>query len=430
MANILINYILPLVYLVLIGLFFAKSKSLRKTEFTTRFKVGFVWLKCLAGVVYAFVMMHLIPKGDDVGLLFGGGLKIYHAFLDSPADFPAYLANMFAINDFRLGHTDSDFVRTVFDGIRFIHFLLDLFSFGNLYTNVILFNAISAFLFLKCWQYLKRHLGSMLIGAFIFLFPSSFFYSSGILKEGLVLVLMAAVISLCLKYRQRKQLKVLLAIVFGMLLMFFFKFLIAVTFAGGLLLWWLFTKFPNQKWQLSMLITALSLTAFFGASLVSDGLNLPNYIIERQVEFLELDANSVISYPRLEPNFVSFAKNLPLASVNAMVRPFPGDGGKLMYMVYAMEMLVFWVVMVWIIVKGKRRMANKIPAFIWAMFLFAIANLLIIGYTIPNIGSITRYRSIFIPFVGLFIFYWFNGFQVIQPVLIYIKKRLQWAKLI
>ncbi|MDA3614641.1 hypothetical protein [Polluticaenibacter yanchengensis] len=426
-ANIFTQYILPVIYLVLIGVFFARSKSLKRTGFSTGFKVGFAWLKCLAGVVYAYVMMHLIPKGDDVGLLFGGGLEIYNAFLNDPTGFPAYLAKMFAINDFRLGHTDSDFIRTVFEGIKFIHFVLDLFSFGNLYTNVILFNGTAAFLFLKCWQYLKSHLGTLIAGAFIFLFPSSFFYSSGILKEGLMLFLMAATIPLVIKFRRHPQVKILIGAGFCMLLMFFFKFLIAVTFAGGLFLWWLFSRFPNQKWQLAMLVTALSVTAFFGAGLVTDSLNLPNYIIDRQAEFLNLEANSVISYPQLEPDFFSFAKNLPLATVNAMVRPFPGDGGKLMYMVYALEMLVFWVCMVWIIIKGKRRMLNKIPAFVWAMFLFAIANLLIIGYSIPNIGSITRYRSIFMPFIGLFIFYWFNGWQVLQPVLAMVKKRFKWT---
>jgi hypothetical protein len=37
-----------------------------------------------------------------------------------------------------------------------------------------------------------------------------------------------------------------------------------------------------------------------------------------------------------------------------------------------------------------------------AFFLFAMINLLIIGYTITNIGAITRYRSIFLPGIGYF----------------------------
>jgi hypothetical protein len=94
-----------------------------------------------------------------------------------------------------------------------------------------------------------------------------------------------------------------------------------------------------------------------------------------------------------------------------------------MYLVYSFEIIFFWIMMIYLAIKSNRRPINDVPAFQWAFLLFAIINLFIIGYSIPNIGSITRYRSIFLPFIGLFIWSWFNGDRFVEKRLSGLKTR-------
>jgi len=130
-------------------------------------------------------------------------------------------------------------------------------------------------------------------------------------------------------------------------------------------------------------------------------INLPNYIVGRQQEFLILPANSRINVPVLQPTFLSFFKAFPSAISISLFKPLPGEGGKAMYLFYSAEMVSFWVLLLYQMVRSRLTINKKLQPLFLAMFFFGIVNLLIIGYTIPSIGPVVRYRSIFLPFVGL-----------------------------
>jgi hypothetical protein len=419
-----LKYLLPLLYVIILCWLLQRDKKLLTNGVSRRLIILFFLGKCLAGIAYSYVMVHFIPKGDDIALLFGGGLEMYQTFMHSPAEFFEQMRQLFTIDDFRLGHTDSDFIRTVFEGMRFIHFILDLFSFGHLYTNVILFNALAAWLFLRCWVFLKNYLGSWTIGAWVFLFPSAFFYTSGILKEGIEMVLIAAILPIAYHLSKRITFGGTIGFLLLFVLLFFFKFLIAVTFLGVLIIWAFMSKYAKARLWIAGALTIAAVIGFFCAGYIIPSLNLPNYIVERQQEFLLLEANSVIPIPDLEPNFPSFVKGFPRAIINVLFRPLPGDGGKLMYLIYCFEIMAFWILIVYTAIKSRWINANKVPALVWSFFLFAIANLIIIGYSIPNIGAITRYRSIFLPFLGLFFWVWLNGNDCFQKNFRWLKSKL------
>lgn len=353
--------------------------------------------------------MFIPSAAGDIELFFGGGLEMYRQFWNDPAGFPSYLAQTFAITDFRIGRTDSDFIRTVFDGIKFIHFLLNFLSGGHLFTNVLIFNCLASWLFLRCWVYLKQIFGNGWLGAWLFLFPSAFFFTSVILKEGIELCLIAGIIPLLsVMVKERRYGHYLLLMVLSLLL-FFFKYLIAATFFASLVLFWLYRQFPARKALVTAGAVLLFLTVFFGAEKLHPALNLPQYIIDRRVEFQGLEANSALSMRSLQPNLSSFMAALPEAVYHVLFKPLPGEGGKMMYLVFSAEILFFWFLVVFLVFRGRIKGYISPGAEAWAFLLFALVNLLIIGYTITNIGAITRYRSIFIPGAGYFVWMFCNA---------------------
>lgn len=388
------------------GLFLiVKAPGPIQRTFTTGFTVTFMLLKVATGLLYTWVMLRYIPSATaDIDLFFGDGLAMYRSFWQNPAGFPAYLSQLFTITDFNLTQTDSDFIRTVFEGIKFIHFFLNFFSGGHLFTNVLLFNLLSGFLFLRCWAWMQHKWQSFWPGFWFFAFPSAFFFTSVILKEGIEWSLIAVILPALDAFMSKRRIWQLpgLIILFGLL--FFFKYLIALTFCGCLFLYLLYCCFPGYKFRITVAFISLSAFLFFNASYLHPALNFPNAIIERRLEFAELEANSALTMRTLTPDGLSFLKALPEALRNVLLRPLPGEEGKVFYLAFFVEMLLFWGILGILLVRIFKSKSFRPGAFELAAGLFCLANILIIGYTITNTGAIIRYRSIFLP--GLIFCLW------------------------
>ncbi|MCU0404463.1 MAG: hypothetical protein MUE99_07935 [Chitinophagaceae bacterium] len=401
-----IKYFLPLVYGILILWLIGRNRWLRTEGLKPAGALAFTFAKMATGMVYTFIMIRYIPSAKaDIDLFFGDGLEMYQRFWQDPAGFPSYLADVFTITDFRIGETDSDFIRTVFDGIKFIHFLLDFLSGGHIYTNVLLFNGLASFLFLRCWVYLRKIFAHPWLGFWMFLFPSAFFFTSVVLKEGIELCLIAAIIPALYKLNENARPVRFLGILVLFFLLFFFKYLIAATFIMLLFIYFFLKRFP--KWailKVSVFFGLLTLV-FFGADKLVPALNLPNYIVERRIEFLALDANTELNMKKLEPTFSGFAEVFPEAVFNVLFRPVPGEVVKPFYYLFLAELYALWLFILFVIVHflKKLRLLSPTPEAV-ALLIFGIVNLLIIGYTITNTGAIIRYRSIFLPCIGYFFF--------------------------
>lgn len=369
--------------------------------------IVFFTAKCVAGIINDFMGMHY---GWDVKLYFEDGLALYQTLLHSPAGFMAMLKQMFTIDDFALLNSHSDFIRTVSEGIKFIHFIANLFSGGNVYTNTILFNGLTTLAFLRCWIFLKNYTSGWVTGAWLFLLPSAFFYTSNILKESLAYAIIAILLPLGYKIYQSFRVKSFTVCFILFCLLFFFKFILAITFANAVFTWWLLSKYPKFKTAILISVTIGSIVVFFLAKNIHPALDFPAYMAQRQQEFLALKANSMMQVQMLQPTFTGFVKMLPSAIGNVLFKPLPGEGGQLLYLVHAIEIYALWAFIIYLAYKNRFKMQpGLVKSLFWSMLLFAISNLLIIGYIIPNIGAIVRYRSIFLPWVGIFCWQLFNG---------------------
>ncbi len=404
MLDFLITHILPISYALFFGFVLYKNTFIKIAGVKPIFTLLFLYGKIFTGLLYTFIMLQYIPAAAaDIELFFGGGLEMYDAFWKAPAAFPQYLAETFTISDFNIGNTDSDFIRTVFDGIKFIHFLLNFLSGGELYTNIVLFNCLAAWLFLRCWVYLKMIFNHPWLGTWVYLFPSSFFFTSVILKEGIELSIISAIIPLLYLLSQKRTIGRVFGLILLFFLLFFFKYLVAATFCASFLLFVLFRQLPRYRIWIASLSAIAFLLFFFNAGYIHPSLDLPTYIIERRLEFLELEANTELLMRPLEPSALSFANALPEAIHNVLFRPWPGEGGKLTYLIFSAEIIAFWILMAFLILRKKQTGLMKSGPEAWAFLLFACINLVIIGYTITNIGAIIRYRSIFMPGIGYFL---------------------------
>ena len=169
-------------------------------------------------------------------------------------------------------------------------------------------------------------------------------------------------------------------------------------------------KFPRFKALILFSVFASCIAVFFLSKYIHPSLDLPRYLVNRQQEFLALEAGSAMQVQVPEPNFTGFLKVLPSATANVLFRPLPGEGSNLYYLAHSLEIYLFWGIVLFMAFKNRFRIQpSLVPNLVWAFLLFAVCNLLIIGYIVPNIGAMVRYRSIFLPWLALFFWYLFNG---------------------
>lgn len=408
--NLITSYLLPLFYFVLLAFLLKRNKYLLNNGVSKIAIVAFFTAKCIAGILADYISIRYFRNGGDNWLYFSDGLKLYQTLMHNPSDFVQMLKQMFTIKDFGLLNANSDFIRTVFEGIKFIHFVANLFSFGNVYTNTILFNALASLGFLRCWIFLKKYTGDWMAGAWIFLMPSAFFYSANILKEGIAYILIAAMLPLVYKLHKSFRVHHFTVFVLLFLLLFFFKFLIAVTFLGAMVIWFLLYRLPSHRAIVLFSFIGIAFTVFFISPHIPFIPNLPQYLVNRQREFMAMEANSAFRVYELQAGVISFIKGLPSAIGHVLFKPLPGEGGKLLYLMHAFEIYLFWGLMIYLAIKNRFHVqATLVRPLFWAFLLYAFANLLIIGYVIPSVGAIVRYRSIFLPWLGIFLWYLFNG---------------------
>jgi len=159
----------------------------------------------------------------------------------------------------------------------------------------------------------------------------------------------------------------------------------------------------KTKWNAAIIFSSvylLSVLLFFNISSVSSKINPPAIIVEKQATYKSLPvAATQIDLTPLQPNFKSFLSNAPQALGHVLLLPYPGQQPVKSLLPFSYELLfyLFLCVLLFFFRKKNADPVNRPILFFILFFTFTI--FLFIGYMVPNIGSLIRYRSLFLPFI-------------------------------
>jgi uncharacterized protein with PQ loop repeat len=97
---------------------------------------------------------------------------------------------------------------------------------------------------------------------------------------------------------------------------------------------------------------------------------------------------------------MSFLHNLPQAINHGFLRPYLWDSGGRFSLLYALELFAYQVMAltVFVYLIKKKRLPVVHPFIYYGLFI-GLTMLLVTGFLIPNISSIVRYRSLYLPFL-------------------------------
>ncbi len=391
------QYILFLIYITVILYAFRIYNVHKNTGFAFAIIASLFVVKVLAGIIHVYFQWHAYEICDVKYSFYQCLLELkqfsitpkrmLHQWLFEWEDVSNHL------NFFKQENTVywSSLGRIIND--RFM-LLCSLLSFGNIYINVIFYNVIffiGQLLLYKIFYYLQPAKKVWFIIS-IFLLPSILFWGSGMTKDGFILFAMAVILYNTFTYKQEKKKSSIVYIVACLLLILCLRYFFFLCFTPFYFLWLGSYYFKNKTSYYVCLLVCIS-SILLASNNINSKANFYTILVTKQQEFLKAKGNSDIHNITLESNFNSFIHNLPSAINNVLFEPRDGITLKWTYRMSAIDTLLQLLLLVVCICYIKKKNYQTFYTF---CIIYVISMLLFIGYTVPNLGALLRYKTTFI----------------------------------
>ncbi len=297
--------------------------------------------------------------------------------------------------------------------------VLQIITFKSYYAIALLFLFASWIGMLSIFKFLQRKVElnkPFPLFVLLFFFPSIAFWTSGILKETVLVFGIGTVLyHLDLAFKPSKIFLRIPLILLAFYLIFAVKAFIAVALLVAVTAYLWNHFLPKQRQIIPYFM--LFFVAFSLASESDKYLNkgVFDMLIEKQEAIIQQaqqqNAGSLINPIYYEPNAISVASNAPIAAVNVLFRPALWEAKGFDMKIAAIENLGIFVMLLLVVIFPAQKTQNK--NLIWFSLAFAFSVLVIIGLTTPVTGASIRYRVPALIFI-LFAIYQFIDFETLK----------------
>ncbi len=278
--------------------------------------------------------------------------------------------------------------------IRF-NTLIRFFSFGYFNVHNVFINFISLLGFTALYKTFSNYISSKkLLFYIIFGVPSVIFWSSGLLKEGIIFFGLGFLCLYSFKIAQQFKWKYLLAIIPCLIIITYTKFyLLAVLFIP--FTGYLINKKLNLKKVIYGYLIAMSfvLISSYILPLINSNYSVVAHLVDKQLSFTRYIAvvktNSGFKLPPLSDAY-SVLASTPNALFTTLLRPFVWESKSAFILVYAIENLFILAFIMLCFIFRKKHTSNK--NIFWFNLIFSLILFILIGLTTPVFGSIVRYK--------------------------------------
>jgi hypothetical protein len=348
-----------------------------------------------AGCIHTWIAFRYFPHHGDVWYFFQESIRMKQDLLAHPGQFlDKMIINMKGMN---VVDNNQQQLLAQYAILQYVDIFLNFISFDNLYVNTLLFSFLVFTGSIALFKVFYTAYNKPLPAFCTLLLPSVLFWTSELYKDGIFYMAIGFFLYILLKPRKQIILNGILILI-CLYIMILSRANAIITLLPALFFFFLSQKkWFGKKVNPVVVLAAVILTAVFINYVIPGGLLIR--VSERQKEFQLLTGSSKIYLPALEPTATGFLTVFPLALANGFFQPLPGAGGKSVYNLFSIELLIVWIIILyacWLLIRKK---TIKLSNFDISCLLFALPGLIVIGYMIPFAGAIIRYRSIYLPFL-------------------------------
>ena len=286
-----------------------------------------------------------------------------------------------------------------------------LLSGGHLSVHVLIMAFLSFAGSVGICNFLSRHTKQprALLFFITFFVPTVAFWSSGVMKEGLITCGMGIALHSTERLLATKQWRHLPLLILSLLMIVYTKFYIMAVFLPFTLIFFAVNKTlaPTRLATPYYLAGVCFLAVIPVCIYLFRNINPIDLLLERKAHFEVLAqasaAQSRITIPSLNHNPLSLLAAIPSALINSIFRPWLGDaicGSSPWFLMLpmALESLALIAFATLAILFPRRQNPLKNNMLNYCLFL-SLPIFLLIGLTIPILGAIVRYRSLLLVFL-------------------------------
>ena len=347
----------------------------------------------------------------DIFKYYDDSLVLYDTFFSNPLDFFKILIGIdcdsedYLINYFsEMNHWDTSYENSLMDESRLLirlNAILNIIGFKSYSFNLISFvfiGFLGKFLITKNLVKFYKSINPIILFWGLILFPSLMLWSSGILKEPLIIFSIGLILQSFGVFNSKKRSSLIL-VFFGLLIIFKVKFYVFICFLPALI-----SFLICQNWKIKPLkvitITSISLNILLVIlSTLKNSYNPLEILSNKQNDFIKLaeifNAGSSFKMVPMDPNFNSFLSSIPTGVINGFFRPFPSDINKIIHILPLIENIFLYVLIIYLFYKLFSLKIKLETVYLNALLnsVFFISLLFVItGISTPVIGALVRYK--------------------------------------
>ncbi|MEO9004995.1 MAG: hypothetical protein ABI288_09670 [Ginsengibacter sp.] len=410
-------YILFILYCCLFCWLISRISFFTNSGLSNRILITLFLVRIIALIIGSYLNLYYFPVSDSVAF-HNMGIDEFNLLFQNPKE---YFVNIFHTETSESYYRLLDDSNSYWNNLRTnllakMLSLFDLFSFKSFVINTLFFNFLVFFGVVALYKvFIKIFPGlSLQLIMCIFLLPSALFFSAMIHRDGLILLSISMVIYhlYFMMDQQYYSWKRIIIMCLFLLVIFLLRNFVFICLLPALISWIVAQKFHRKALLSFLLVYAIISILFFSSGYISPRFNLPKYVSSRQLSFIDVGkaGASTMNIDRLEPSFRSFFRNAPQAFSHSLLRPYITEIASFEYLPFAIEILAIEILFIlFLLYKIKKRIVDPL---IYFCIFFSLNMFLIIGYTVPIMGAIVRYRSIYLIFLILPIIGYLNWNKV------------------
>jgi hypothetical protein len=302
-----------------------------------------------------------------------------------------------------MNNWDSSYKNSLMNESRLlikINAILNIIGLKNYFFNSITFILmafIGEFLIFKSLTVKFKFKNPKILFWSLLLFPSIFLWSSGILKEPLIILSFGLILnSLIFK---RKRWMNISSFIIAALIIFKVKFYIFICFFPALISYIISKKTKFKPPRIIFTICAIISVTIFTMGKMNNSYNPLKILSQKQNDFITLselfDTGSAYKITPIEPSITSLIIAIPMGAINGFFRPFPTNINNLLQLFPLIENMLLYSMVLYLLFKIlflKIKINQDVKNVLWNSLFFIIMLFIITGLSTPVVGALVRYK--------------------------------------
>ena len=410
------EFLIPAVWATILLFFIYRFDFFKIQEINPAWPYAAFLFKLLLGFANYYIWLNIIGHGDSLRY-FHDSQIVYQSLFDNPTYFFELItrSSLENIPAHLIPYQKELFIEWHVNEYHMVRLLaiLNVFTFGNVWANIVLiaFGSYAATmgLFKSLNQFLVIDADKKnRIFLFLFFLPSIVFWTGGLLKEAPVFMLLCVIIIQLFTIesspnRNKTPAKPLLILVVCIYALFLIRDYLAILVSLNLLLlFFARTIVKPQFLNKTFIINSITvIVLFFAVPIVFPQLNYFHYAQSEQTYFLNGEPDPDYKFSAIGGDGIAVIKQIPYALNNIFFRPNLMHSDSVFRLYQSVELIIVWLIIVFLAIKMLRQ-KHPFSATALFMIIVAIELLGIYGLMVTDADTLSRYRSIPLFFILLF----------------------------